>query len=87
MKKLIISISAVALLASCTPNQRARNWGGTETIDLATGARLVNVTWKGNESPSLWVLTKQDTTAPTTYIFTEKSSYGILQGQILIVEN
>jgi len=87
MKKLIISISAVALLASCTPNQRARNWGGIETIDLATVARLVNVTWKGNESPSLWVLTKQDTTVPATYVFTERSNYGILDGQIIIVEH
>ena len=87
MRKIIISISALALLASCTQNQRARNWGGVETIDLAAGSRLVNVTWKGNESPSLWILTKQDTTAPTTYNFTEKSNYEILQGQITIVEH
>ena len=91
MKKVlglwIIGISVMTLIYGCTENNRARVWGGTETIQLEEGVRLVNVTWKGDKgSTSLWMLTKKDTTKPSTYYFKEKSSFGVMEGQVIIIE-
>ena len=85
MKKLFIIAIAAISLASCTENSRARNFGGTEVINLEAGIRLVNVTWKGKDA-SLWILTKKDTTKATTYYFTEKSGFGVMEGQVIINE-
>ena len=78
MKKiLIIAAVAIAFLSSCTDNQRARQFGGTETVDIPEGRILVNCTWKQDD---LWILTK-DTTTGKMY-FNEKSSFGVLEGEI-----
>jgi hypothetical protein len=84
MKQLIALLTLVVTLFSCTANERARNLGGTETITLKPGERLVNITWKQDDN--LWVLTKQDTTKPSTYTFQEKSSYGVMEGKVIINE-
>jgi hypothetical protein len=84
MKKLIALTLVVVTLFSCTANERARNYGGTEHITLDKGERLVNVTWKQDDN--LWVLTKQDSTKPSTYSFKEKSSFGVLEGEVIITE-
>lgn len=83
MKQLIALLALVVTLFSCTANERARNLGGTEYVTLDKGERLVNVTWKRDD---LWILTKQDSTKPSTYSFKEKSSYGIMEGEIIITE-
>jgi len=78
MKKiLIIAAVAIVFLASCTDNMRARQFGGTETVDIPEGRILVNCTWKQSD---LWVLTK-DTTTGKMY-FNEKSNFGVLEGEI-----
>lgn len=92
MKKLFIILVSSFGLMSCTENQMAKNFGGKETITLEKGARLVNITWKstgtgGSTASSLWILTKKDTaTAPTTYSFKEKSDFGIMEGEVIIIE-
>ena len=88
MKKLIALLALVVTVTSCTENDKARMWGGTETITLEPGKRLVNITWKSVDkgSSSLWVLTKMDTTKPSTYMFEEKSSWGIMEGKVIIIE-
>jgi hypothetical protein len=78
MKKiLVIAITAIALLTSCTDNSRARSFGGTETIDIPAGRVLVNCTWKESH---LWILTKD--TATGEMFFNEKSSFGLMEGEI-----
>jgi hypothetical protein len=78
MKRILIIASvAVAFLASCTDNQRARQFGGTETVDIPEGRILVNCTWKEED---LWILTK-DTLTNKMY-FNERSSLGVLEGEI-----
>jgi hypothetical protein len=85
MKKLILSLAAVALLASCTENYRVKNMGGNGTIKLPVGQKLVNVTWKDTE---LWYITRPMTVNdyPETYTLKEKSSYGIVEGSYTIIE-
>jgi len=56
MKKIIFLIAVFGLL-SCTDNQRARNFGGTETITLEPQEKFINITWKQD---NLWVIV-QDT--------------------------
>lgn len=88
MRKSLVVLTAVIglLFIGCTENVRARHFGGTETIQLEAGARVVNVTWK--EGSDLWILTRQDAVVkPTTYNFSEKSNWGVMQGKIVIIEN
>lgn len=82
MKKIIF-ILFTFILFSCTKNERARNFGGTETIILDSNVRLINLTWKEN---NLWILTKKDTIKPSIYYFKEKSNFGFQEGQITIIE-
>jgi hypothetical protein len=75
---------AIGTLTSCTKNEMARNYGGSMDITLQPHQRVQNVTWKETD---LWILTKEDTTPPTTYKFEEKSTYGIMEGTINIIEH
>lgn len=77
MKTILIVATAIIALASCTPNSRARQFGGTETVDIPEGRILVNCTWRNYD---LWVLTKD--TATGKMYFNEKSSFGVLEGEI-----
>ena len=86
MKKIFGLFIVAVTLMSCTDNSRAKIWGGTETITLEPGKRLMNVTWKDKGGTSLWILTKQDTTKPSTYTFEEKSSLGVMEGKVIIKE-
>lgn len=64
---------------SCTENSRAKNFGGTEQIDLKPNEIVLNVTWKENQ---MWICTK-DTVANVVY-FREKSSWGMLEGTVVL---
>jgi hypothetical protein len=75
MKKII----CIGLLfASCTDNQMARSFGGTEKIKIRKHEIILNVTWKED---NMWVCTK-DTITNTVY-FREKSSFGKLEGSVI----
>lgn len=89
MKK-ILSILTIAIcvvsMTSCTDNEKARNYGGTETINLDPNLKVVNVTWKEND---IWILTKPmvATDSAETWTFQEKSSMGVYEGKIILVES
>lgn len=78
MKKLIFLIVIIGLM-SCTDNQRARNFGGTETIVLEPNEKFINITWKQD---NLWVIVQDTTTG--IYYAKEKSSYGLMEGKVII---
>lgn len=77
-KFLMVAITLLAL-TSCTDNQRARKYGGTETINLEPNEKFINITWKQN---NLWIIV-QDTVSGNYYA-REKSSFGVLEGKIII---
>jgi len=81
MKKILQCILFIVLIAGCTDNEKARNFGGTESITIPENNILLNITWKGDD---MWLYT-QDTTTGMKY-FRESSSYGIWEGQIIIKE-
>lgn len=76
---LILLLTCVILFSSCTDNSRARRFGGTEEVELNQNEVVLNATWKGDET---WICTK-DTVTGITY-FREKSSWGILEGTVII---
>jgi hypothetical protein len=81
----IVGVTLMTTLYGCTENTRARVYGGSQTVTLPAGKRLVNVTWKTGSD--LWILTKDDTTTKAgTYHFGEKSQFGIWEGEVIIKE-
>ena len=88
MKKfsIILLLGMVLTLASgCTKQRQARTLGGTDVESLPVGRKLVSVAWKRD---NLWILTKPMTTndVAETYEFNESSSWGILEGKVIIQE-
>lgn len=83
MKNLLfIVVLLLLIIAGCTDNQRARSFGGKEEVVLKPNEILTNMTWKGEH---LWIQTR-DTVTGLEY-FREKSSYGLLEGQIIVKMN
>lgn len=72
-------MTAAVMLAGCTENERAKNFGGTMEIKLKPNEKLINVTWKDAD---IWVLTT-DTLTGVAYL-RENSSLGIWNGEITI---
>lgn len=78
MYKLIVII-ILSILISCTDNQRTKHFGGTQTIKLEPNEKFVNLTWKKN---NLWIIVQDTITG--IYYAREKSSFGVLEGKIII---
>lgn len=87
MKQLMMvaGLFIIACTVGCTQNIRARNFGGTATETLAAGRKVINATWKESD---LWILTRamNSNDIAETYEFTEKSSFGMMQGKVIIQE-
>lgn len=90
MRRVSVAMVAVlflvaATLAGCTENQRARQFGGTARVELPPGQKLVVATWKGDD---LWYLTRpmRPGEQPEVYEFVESSSFGIVQGKVVLTE-
>lgn len=85
MKRTILALVLIATLASCQ-NIMARHYGGSETIDIPNGDKLVNVTWEGQD---LWYLTRKmnPKDSAESYELHEQSNYGVLQGTITLIEH
>lgn len=49
MKKFIILAVIALTLSSCTENQRARTFGGTATINVEKGKKVMMATWKDED--------------------------------------
>ena len=75
----------LALLA-CTDNQRSKVFGGTMEIKLPCDQVVFDVTWKGE---NLWYATQppRPDWRPETKRFVEYSSYGLIQGEVLLIES
>ena len=84
MKKTIAILFLAMSLTGC--NVVAKKLGGLMTVELEKDQKLVNCSWKANDS--LWVLTRQrrEGEPPETYKYQEKSTFGVLEGTVTIVE-
>ena len=86
MKKFIYAIIIVIafMLVSCDKTF-TKHFGGTTTINLEPGEKLIEVTWKDD---NIWYLVEpmSDEYTPTTKIFKESSRFGAMEGKIIFVE-
>ena len=79
MKRLFVLFIVAIALVSCTDNQIARSFGGTETIKLLPNEEFVNITWKQD---NLWIIVKDKNTG--NFYAREKSSFGAMEGKVII---
>ena len=79
MRKLTMIAITLLALVSCTDNQRARSFGGTETVKLEPNEKFINITWKQD---NLWIIVQDTVTG--NYYAREKSNFGVLQGKVVI---
>lgn len=82
----IVACAVIAMVVGCTANTRAKEFGGSMSVNLDEGKRLVNVTWKESE---LWLLTRTTRVTndpPSTYTLQEKSGLGWVEGRVTIIE-
>ncbi len=92
MKNLIKTVACGAAILSMVAcdNTIAKKFGGSMTVELEKDQKLVNCSWKSgkNEGTSLWLLTRVRKEGETseTYKYTEKSTFGVLEGTVTIVE-
>jgi hypothetical protein len=85
MKSKLLVVCMLAVLASCTENQRAKEFGGTAKVELPAGTKLVTATWKEEQ---LWYLVRpaKEGEKPETLTLYESSSFGVLEGKVIFVE-
>lgn len=63
-----------------------REWGGTTTITLNPGEKLIEATWK--DDGNIWYLTEpmDSDYVPKTKVFKESSVFGQLEGKVIFIE-
>jgi len=91
MKKLvlfsiIVGVSLSFITTFCTENSRAKNWGGDMVIEVPSGMKVTNITWKKSQ---LWYSYRpfEADEEPTTQTFVEQSSWGIMEGSVTFKES
>jgi hypothetical protein len=85
IKLFICMILLTIGVTACTENQRAKNYGGSMTVDLPKGYRLVSASWKGED---LWYTVEPMPSfyAPHQSLMIEESSLGLKSGTVVFVE-
>lgn len=89
MVKGLPSVVAVACLSlplvGCNDNLSARQFGGSKTIIVERGYKVVNATWKDND---VWYFVEPygDGYEPKTKRLIQASQYGVCEGTVVFVE-
>lgn len=86
IKKILFISALIFTFISCTENSISRKLGGTMTVNLPKGEKLVMATWK---ETSLFYLTEPMDSGyiPKTKIFREDSSWGLVESKVLFIES
>jgi hypothetical protein len=86
IKKILFTLALIFTFISCTENSISRKLGGTMTVNLPKGEKLVMATWK---ETSLFYLTEpmDSNYVPKTKIFREDSSWGLVESKVLFIES
>lgn len=64
----------------------AKSYGGTITIDVPKGQKVIEATWKGSD---VWYLTRPmyEDEKPETFTLQEDSNFSIMEGKVIFKEN
>jgi len=82
----VLLLITVLSFTNCTEQARTKAFGGTMTIELEKGERLIEATWKDTQ---LWYLTEpmKEDYVPNTKTFREQSSFGMMEGKVVFKES
>ena len=85
MKKIFLVLTILLALGLSSCNYCTRKWGGSQTVYLEPGEKLVEVTWKES---SLWYLVEpmEEDYVPKTKTFKENSNAGAFEGTVTFIE-
>jgi hypothetical protein len=74
------------VMTGCTDNQRTKAFGGTMSVQIPCDQQVFDVTWKGED---LWYATQPAPSGwkPAQKRFTEYSSYGVIEGEVVLNES
>ena len=87
-KKIIGGIALLAImgfgLTGC--KSVAKSMGGTISIDVPEGQKLIEATWKDSD---VWYLTRpmREDEKPETFTLQEDSNFGIMEGKVIFKES
>ncbi|MFH1183018.1 MAG: hypothetical protein V1690_02020 [Candidatus Moraniibacteriota bacterium] len=83
---LLIGVAIIALAIAGCGQFLTKEFGGTSSIDLPKGQKLVIATWKES---NLWYLVRPMRLGevPETHEFVESSLVGVLQGKVIFREH
>lgn len=86
MKKILFILMTIFCLSSCD-QYFTRELGGTTTIKLDPGQKLIECTWKGDGD--LWYLVEpmDSDYIPKTKEFIESSMCGVMEGKVIFIES
>ena len=89
MKRFLILALLALAITSCTDQEMAKDFGGTATVNLPAGEKLVNVTWKGEAD--IWYLTRKMNVKNSAETYTFRQEKGAMfnlsgDGQVIIKE-
>lgn len=84
MKKAVLLVLAISILLSGC-NFKTRMLGGTQTVELPKGKKLIQATWKES---NLWYLTRDMKPGEEAeiYEFIEDSNLGVAEGKVIFKE-
>lgn len=84
--KIFALILVILCITACDNNAVVRKLGGTMTVDLPCGQKLVNASWKRDD---LWYLTRPMNLSedPSLLTYQEKSLWGQMEGQVIFSES
>lgn len=86
MKKFLGTIATILLLASCTSQNMARNFGGKVTIKIPSGYKVTSATWKENDI-FYFIEPMEENYTPKEKKFVESSSFGVWESEVTFVES
>ena len=84
MKKILFVFTLVLCLCSCEQSI-IRSFGGTMKIELESGEKLIEATWKGDD---IWYLVEpmDSDYTPKQKTLKESSRAGIIEGKVIFIE-
>lgn len=85
MKKILFILLTIICFTSCEQTI-TREYGGTTTIKLQPGEKLLEATWK--DDGNIWYLTEpmDSNYVPKTKIIKESSVFGQLESKVIFIE-
>lgn len=86
IKIIFIILLVLFTFSGCTDKTMAYGLGGSITLELPKGEKLIEITWK---DANLWYLTRpmRDDEFPEIYTFQEDSEFGVFEGTVTVIES